>query len=167
MAPETTGFTLWSDAIDPASRSFDPRYTCDLDNSSPELRWANPPKQTHSFALVLRDPDATGGEYYHWIVYSIPVELTHLPAGIPAQEVLPNGVRQGVNSHGRLGYFGPCPPMDEPAHRYIFELHALSGPMPPLPRKPAPQELLAEIRKLSIGHAACEGAYRRSRRRIA
>jgi Raf kinase inhibitor-like YbhB/YbcL family protein len=158
-------FELSSDAIEPGSRNFDPRYTCDLDNSSPELRWRDPPAETACFALILRDPDAPSGDFYHWVVYSIPSALEHLPAGIPAQEILPNGVRQGLNSQGRLGYYGPCPPLDDPPHRYIFELHALSAFIPGLNRKPRPQELVPEIRRLSIGKAVCEGTYQRPLRR--
>ncbi|MFN7684577.1 MAG: YbhB/YbcL family Raf kinase inhibitor-like protein [Oligoflexia bacterium] len=165
--PSFPGFTLWTDAIDPASREIEARYTCDLDNSSPELRWENPPADTHSFALVLRDPDAPGGDYYHWLVYAIPAELRHLPAGIPAQEILPNGVRQGLNSHGRLGYFGPCPPLGDPAHRYLFELYALGGGIAIAGRKIAPHPLLAEIQKQALARAVCQGTYRRFAKRSA
>jgi Raf kinase inhibitor-like YbhB/YbcL family protein len=163
---KTDLFRVWSDSIDPLSRSIDPRYTCDLDNSSPEIRWENPPKDTLSLALVLRDPDASAGNFYHWMVYSIPSSLGHLPAGIPAQELLPNGVRQGLNSQGRLGYYGPCPPQGDPAHRYIFELYALSGFIDQLPKKPTPGQLLPEISRLSLGKAACEANYKRMARQF-
>lgn len=33
-----TRFEITTDAINEQGQ-FDPRYTCDLDNSSPELRW--------------------------------------------------------------------------------------------------------------------------------
>jgi len=115
---------LNTDAID--SRGyFDPRYTCDADNSSPELRWDDIPAETAGFALIAEDPDAPRGTFVHWVIYNIPVKIHHLPAGIPPQEVLPNGIKQGVNQYGKLGYAGPCPPAGNHSHRYLFKLFAL------------------------------------------
>jgi Raf kinase inhibitor-like YbhB/YbcL family protein len=114
---------LNTDAID--SRGyFDPRYTCDADNSSPELRWENAPENTAGFAVVAQD---LNGAQVHWVIYNIPEKIHHLPAGIPPQEILPNGIKQGINHHGKLGYAGPCPPAGAHAHRYIFKLYALSA----------------------------------------
>ena len=36
-------------------------YTCDSDNVSPSLRWDDPPAETQSLALIVDDPDASGG----------------------------------------------------------------------------------------------------------
>ena len=94
---------MTTDAVDERG-FFDPRYTCDFDNSSPELRWVGVPPETKGFVLIAEDPDAPGGTFTHWVVYNIPAHVHHLPAGIPAQETLPNGIRQGVNSFGKLGY---------------------------------------------------------------
>jgi Raf kinase inhibitor-like YbhB/YbcL family protein len=110
-------FTISTDAIDDRG-IFDPRYTCDQDNSSPELRWQDVPPGTAGFALIAEDLDAPSGIFAHWVIYNIPPELLHLPAGIPPQESLPNGIRQGLNSFGKLGYSGPCPPARDRAHRY-------------------------------------------------
>src|SRR5688572_9588399 len=112
---------LWTDALD-SHGNFDPRYTCDVDNSSPEVRWDDVPMEARSLAMIVEDPDAPKGLFTHWLVYSIPRELLHLPAGIPPQDALPNGIRQGLNSFGKLGYAGPCPPRGDSAHRYIFRL---------------------------------------------
>lgn len=101
---------LTTDATD--ERGFlDPRYTLDLNNSSPEIRWSDIPPETRGFALILEDHDAPRGLFTHWLIYNIPSEIRHLPTGIPPQEILPNGIQQGVNDYGKLGYGGPYPPL--------------------------------------------------------
>ena len=44
-------------------------------NHSPELRWANPPAGTKSFALSCYDPDApTGSGFWHWYIINLPAQ---------------------------------------------------------------------------------------------
>jgi Raf kinase inhibitor-like YbhB/YbcL family protein len=166
MADST--FILNTDAID--SRGvFDPRYTCDLDNSSPELRWMGTPSETMSFALVIRDLDTHSAldqqqGWIHWVIYNIPKDLNHLPAGIPAQESLPNGIRQGMNDFGRLGYAGPCPPSGDSAHRYSLELFALRAPIE-LPSRPQYSEFTLASRPLILVSTEILGKYQRFMRR--
>ncbi len=150
---------LSTDAIDSDGR-FDPRYTCDIDNSSPELRWDDVPEGVHSFAVIAEDLDGASGPLTHWVVYQIPGHLRHLPAGIPPQDTLPNGVRQGVNSLNKLGYAGPCPPPRDQAHRYRFTLYALRDPgeLPPRARR---EQLLDLIRDAVLAEARVEGRYQR------
>jgi Raf kinase inhibitor-like YbhB/YbcL family protein len=151
---------ITTDAMD-ARGLIDSRYTCDLDNSSPELRWENPPEDTTEFALVVEDPDAPDGVFSHWVVYRIPAAIRHLPAGVPAQETLPNGIRQGVNSFGKLGYSGPCPPHSHDAHRYIFRLYALHS-SPEVPSRPTREQLLQAIAHQATRTAEVTGLYRRT-----
>lgn len=143
---------LTSDAID--SRGFmDPRYTCDMDNSSPEMRWQIPEvgasaPQVKSFALIAEDLDgprtAETPVFTQWLVYNIPAHIRHLPAGIPAQETLPNGIRQGINSLGKLGYTGPCPPLRSTPHQYRFRLYMLRE-QPDIPARATYPQLLEAI----------------------
>jgi len=100
------------------------QYTCDGSDKSPALSWNSPPEGTHSFALIVEDPDAPGGTWVHWVVYDLPPTDRELPAGVPREDKLPAGARQGRNDFGRMGYGGPCPPPG-PAHRYYFKLYAL------------------------------------------
>src|SRR5665213_688236 len=44
-------------------------YTCDGKDVSPQLGWTSIPKNTQSLALVMVDPDAPGGDFYHWVVF--------------------------------------------------------------------------------------------------
>lgn len=155
---------LNTDAIDEHGH-IDPRYTCVLDNSSPELVWGELPEGTASLVLIADDPDAQDrhnpGPFVHWVVYNIPGEVNHLPAGIPPQDMLPNGIRQGLNSYGKLGYTGPCPPRGDRPHRYFFRLYALSG-MPELPPRITAQQLLESIRPVTLGSVAIMGYFQRA-----
>ncbi|MBU6375262.1 MAG: YbhB/YbcL family Raf kinase inhibitor-like protein [Bdellovibrionales bacterium] len=159
-----TPFQLTTDAIQTETQRFDVRYTCDSDNSSPEIRWQSPPDETEAFALIMDDPDAPQGTFFHWVVYSIPPQVRHLPAGIPPQEVLPHGIRQGLNTARKLGYFGPCPPPDDPPHRYRITLYALKGHIE-LPGKMSGEELRRRIQEHVIAQTQAVGLYARQHRR--
>lgn len=148
-----------TDALD-SKGFFDPRYTCDFDNSSPELRWSESPEGTGGFALIAEDPDAPKGLFTHWVVYNIPVNIHHLPAGVPPQESLPNGIRQGLNSFGKLGYSGPCPPTDHGTHRYYFRVYALRF-LPEISNRATREEVLQAITPLILSTAEFVGYYSR------
>ena len=55
---------------------------------------------------------------------------------------------QGMNSWGRIGYNGPCPPPGHGPHRYIFTLFALD--LPELSLKSSSQ--LWELKRAMDGH---------------
>ena len=102
------------------------KYTCDGADLSPELTWADAPERTQSLALIADDPDAPVGTWTHWLIWNIPAKTTNLAQGIPKNENLDDGARQGKNDFKRIGYGGPCPPPGKP-HRYFFKLHALDA----------------------------------------
>jgi Raf kinase inhibitor-like YbhB/YbcL family protein len=109
----------------------------------------------------MEDPDAPGGTFIHWIVYAIPPTIRHLPAGIPPQELLPNGIKQGLNTAKKLGYFGPCPPVGSSPHRYQLTLYALKHPLPEdLQRLPA-AILRERIRQAAFEQTSLQGRYDR------
>ncbi len=97
-------------------------YTCDGRDISPPLQWRGVPEEAHSLAVVMDDPDAPAGTWVHWVVYNIPPDTAGLPEDTASGD-LPAGAREGVNSWGRTGYGGPCPPSGE--HRYMHKLYAL------------------------------------------
>ncbi len=101
-----------------------PGFTCEGENTSPELNWENAPENTAGFALICDDPDAPGGTWVHWVIYNIPAEANQLIRGIPDKKTFENGTMNGSNSWPRIGYSGPCPPAGKP-HRYYFKLYAL------------------------------------------
>jgi Raf kinase inhibitor-like YbhB/YbcL family protein len=47
-----------------------------------------------------------------------------LPEGVAKDPKLTDGSLQGKNSHGKIGYSGPCPPHGV-VHHYFFKLYAL------------------------------------------
>lgn len=112
-------FTLSSPAFGDAG--FLPaEFTCDGAGISPPLAWTDAPEGTRSFALVAHDPDAPSGDITHWLLFNLPGEAAHLPAGVDGEGV------PGTNSEDAIGYLAPTPPPGDPAHRYIFTLYALS-----------------------------------------
>jgi len=95
------------------------QFTCDGENTSPELHWQDAPAEAKSFALLVQDPDAPGGNFNHWLVCNIPAASNSIPQGGP----LPSGATQIANDFGQEAYGGPCPPSG--THRYFFRLYAL------------------------------------------
>ena len=99
-------------------------YTYLMQNISPPLAWSGVPEGTQSFALICEDPDAPEVTWNHWVIFNIPGDKRELPEDIPRKKELPNGTRQGINSFGDVGYWGPQPPEGE-LHRYVFKVHAV------------------------------------------
>jgi Raf kinase inhibitor-like YbhB/YbcL family protein len=108
---------------------FAPLNTCSGDNVSPGLSWTPGPAETLSYAVVLRDLDATalGSSPVLWVVWNIPPSVTELPeqiaAGASVAEV--EGASQLSMGLGVLRYVyqGPCAWGD---HHYEFARYALS-----------------------------------------
>ncbi|MBS0185509.1 MAG: YbhB/YbcL family Raf kinase inhibitor-like protein [Proteobacteria bacterium] len=95
-------------------------YTCDGENISPPFSFGEIPKNTKSLVFIHDDPEAIAGNWTHWILFNLPPSLNGLEENI---KKLPNGVKVGKNSWGKLEYGGACPPDKE--HRYEFKLYAL------------------------------------------
>ena len=101
-------------------------YGCKGSSSvSPPLAWQGVPKDAKALVLILKDPDAPGGTFIHWVVYNLPASVTGLGANVPPTEKLANGGLQGANALGQIGYKGPCPPPGSSPHHYHFELTAV------------------------------------------
>jgi len=103
-------------------------FGCKGNNISPEISWENAPANTESFALTVYDPDApTGSGWWHWVVVNIPKNTNQLKQnfGKHNKSYLKNGIRQIKNDYGKYSFGGPCPPVGDKLHEYIFTLHAL------------------------------------------
>ncbi len=114
----STAFTLGG--------SIPKKFTCDGPDVSPALAWTDAPAGAQSLSLIMDDPDAPAGTWVHWVLYDLPANTRELPEGVPKDNQLSNGARQGRNDFGRIGYGGPCPPPGS-AHRYFFKLYALDA----------------------------------------
>jgi len=93
---------------------------------SPELKWAQVPPGTQSFAILMHDPEpvlnkGSKMDITHWLIWNIPGTSTGLPEGV-AQGELADGSRQ-VSLRANA-YMGPGAPAG-PYHHYTFELYAL------------------------------------------
>jgi len=93
------------------------KYTCNGENINPPLKIEDIPKGTKTLVLIVDDPDAPIGIWDHWIVWNIP------PVSEIAENSVPAGAVQGVNSGKENKYYGPCPPYG--THRYRFIVYAL------------------------------------------
>lgn len=135
------------------------KYTCDGPDLSVPLTWSDPPAGIRSFALIADDPDAPMGTWVHWVLYDLPVETRQLPEGVPRQETLKDGSKQGMTDFRRIGYGGPCPPQG-PAHRYFFKLYALDKKTG-LPPGATKKQVLDTIKGHTLGEVQLMGKYRR------
>jgi Raf kinase inhibitor-like YbhB/YbcL family protein len=131
------------------------QFSCDGDDVSPPLEWSDVPEGTRSLALLMEDPDASGGTFVHWSLFGIPPETTGLrSAQVPAD------AREGKNSFGDEGYGGPCPPEDDPRHRYVFMLYALRSPLD-LDAGASPEEVRAAISDAATARGRLTGLFGR------
>jgi len=130
-------------------------YAAKGENISPPLKWTMGPQGTRSFAIIMEDPDVRENPpFVHWTIFNIPQHYLELPPGIPPLPKLerPNGVEQGKNDRGSIGYVGPNPPPVDPAHHYYFEIFALDIKLD-LPEGVTREELL----KAMQGHVLSTG----------
>jgi len=105
-------------------------YTCKGADKSPALEWSGIPAGAKSLALIVEDPDAPGGTFIHWVVYSISADRRGLPEDVAKDESVSGVGRQGTTGFGKVGYHGPCPPPGMP-HHYHFRLYALDAEVDP------------------------------------
>jgi Raf kinase inhibitor-like YbhB/YbcL family protein len=141
-------------------------FGCSGQNRSPALAWKNVPPETKSFALMVHDPDApTGSGWWHWIVYNIPAKVSSLPpdAGKADGSQLPQGAVQSNTDFGSQGYGGPCPPMGDKPHRYVFTLFALKVEKLQLPPNASGAMVGFVVRQNAIGKASLTGYYGRAK----
>jgi len=116
-------FTVRTDAFGNGA-AIPAKYTCSGADLSPASQWSEAPPNAKSLALIVDDPDAPGGTWTHWVLWDIPAQFSGLPEGVPHDESLRSGARQGRNDFGKVGYGGPCPPGGK-QHRYFFRMYAL------------------------------------------
>lgn len=154
-AKKAGAFTMTStSALDQGT--FPILYTCDGKDISPEIAWTGQPANTQSYALIVNDPDAPGGVFYHWVVYNLPKTLSKIDEGMIKP---PAGALVGKNSYGKLAYNGPCPPKGG-AHTYIFTLYALDGTLS-VPAGADAETVLAALGTHTLGKATFSVNYSR------
>jgi hypothetical protein len=125
-------FTLSSPEIKPSARIANEQvfngFGCSGGNVSPELVWQGAPTATRSYAVTVYDPDApTGSGWWHWVAFNLPADTHGLKkgAGDAKAGLMPVGAVQSRTDFNQVGYGGPCPPVGDKPHHYIFTVYAL------------------------------------------
>ncbi len=139
-----------------------PVHSAYYEGVSPALSWSAGPAGTRSYALLMEDPDAPVGlPFVHWTMWNIPAGTTSLPEALPAIPQLPDlgNARQGTNTRGSVGYFGPRPAIGDRPHRYHFQLFALDTVLPIVPGA-GREELLAAMQGHVLATGTLVGTYR-------
>ncbi|WP_281727651.1 YbhB/YbcL family Raf kinase inhibitor-like protein [Streptomyces sp. S816] len=83
-------------------------------------------------AITVRDLDAPGGTFTHWLIRDLDANTRRLSAGAH-----PPGAVEGRDSFGRTGYSGPCPPHGDRPHHYVLTVYATDR-RPPLAPSTSP-----------------------------
>ncbi len=133
-------------------------YTCEGAGFSPSLFWSKIPEGTVSLSIIMKDVDAPGGVFYHWVVYNIPPGVNGIRKGISPSYRMPGGFFiQGINSFGDRGYGGPCPPPGG-YHRYFITIYALDVKLD-LGKGANAYQVLRAMRRHIIGRSSIEGRF--------
>lgn len=140
-------------------------YGCQGENISPALNWQNEPSGTHSFAVVVHDPDAPRpGGWWHWLIFDIPRTVHALQRGagnIDRPLLAPPGSVQSLTSFGPPGYGGPCPPEGHGVHRYVFTVYALDTADLSLGKTAPPADVVSTLKGHVLGAASITALYQR------
>ena len=130
---------------------------------SPALEWSGVPEDAKSIVLMMEDPDAASPKpFTHWLVANIPPGAKGLAAALPKSEKLtqPGGATHGANNTGKLAYYGPMPPADDPLHHYHFQVFALDRTLD-LPSGFNRQALLKAMKGHVLAKGELTGTYQR------
>lgn len=157
-----------SDDINP-SRAIDEKFIfnsfgCKGENLSPQISWINLPPRTQSLALTVFDLDApTGSGWWHWVLLNIPISYKEIPRGFgtPNRFTINDGISQVRNDYSAFSYGGPCPPVGDKKHRYVFTIYALDTDKINLSDNASSALASFMIRKHTIAKSSIEAFYQR------
>lgn len=154
-------FSVTSPAFDEGD-TIPRRYTCDGEGDSPPLDLGSVPADAGALAITMRDPDAPGGTFTHWLLWNLPPDRTNLPAAVAPRETVGDlgDARQGTNDFGDVGYGGACPPEGDGAHTYRIRAHALDAPLD-VPAGARADEVLPAIDEATIASDLLTGTVER------
>ncbi|MEU4823123.1 MULTISPECIES: YbhB/YbcL family Raf kinase inhibitor-like protein [Actinomadura] len=137
-------------------RELPPRYGCTTypggQGKTPPLRWSGTPAGTRSFAIVMDDPDASGGAKVHWVIAGIDGTVNELVEGARLDRTV-----EGLTTGKKAGYAPPCPPKGD-KHRYRFTIYALDDPAP-FQNGAALKDSLPAIAEHTVGRGRITGNF--------
>lgn len=132
------------------------------DNETPPLAWTAGPAGTQSYAVVVRDVDATVAQFpngiIHWVIYDIPASVLSLPQAVPdGYEVAdPAGAKQGeVQGSSYFGYFGPCSPNS--INTYVFTVYAMGEANLPVMMSDSERDIALYVEANAIASTSLSG----------
>ncbi len=139
------------------------RFTADGAELSPPLQWSGLPDGAASLALLVEDVDAPFPRpLVHLLLHALPPTLNGLAEGaVPTRMAQSRMFSAGRNSFGRRGWLPPSPVPGHGAHRYVFQLFALSEQFGPR-RVPGRGALLVAMRRSLLGYGRLIGHYERA-----
>ena len=161
-APFTVSSSTFSDGgmLTKKQAADDPMRMCGGENVSPALAWANAPEKTKSFVVFMLDPDGLLGQgVSHWVGYNIPSSVKGLAEG-----EITKGSKNftgGKGTRDNALYIGPCPPVGEALHHYVFTVVATD--LDPGALKPGMtrDEVYAAIKGHALSGQSIVGKYAR------
>jgi hypothetical protein len=162
--PDNTGTFSVSSLAFEDGEEIPTQYTCENEGEvdSPPLRIEGVPEETETIALIVDDPDASGGTFVHWLLWNLPADTEQIPQSVPHGPAVSElgGAEQGTNDNGDVGYFGPCPPPDDGSHTYRFTVYAVEKELE-VEAGATRDELDATLNGSTIGTARLTGTYER------
>ena len=129
------------------------KYSCDGEEVNPPLTVTGIPLAAKSLVLVVDDPDAPRGTFDHWVVWNIPASGKIEENTVPGTE--------GLNSAGKRGYVGMCPPSG--THRYFFTVYALDTTLALKPESTGKKDLERAMQRHVLAKGELIGLYSRSK----
>jgi Raf kinase inhibitor-like YbhB/YbcL family protein len=143
-----SSLTVTSDAFTDGT-PIPTRYTCQGQRQAPALTWSGDSRGADAFAVVVDDPDAPSGDFFHWVVLDIPETVWQLTPG-----ALPLGAHQAKNSATTIGWTPPCPPSGTHHYRFtVYGLKATTG----LPDGVAPDAAVKAVQAAAVAQGRLVG----------
>ena len=157
--PETIAFG--SPAF-PDGTAMSTRYTADGEGLSPPLEWSGVPDTAAALMILIEDADAPTPRP---LVHGIVAELPALDGQLPEGELSGSSRRRpsrllGKNSFLRAEYLPPDPPPGHGAHRYVFQIYAVSR-RPHFSNAPGRNQVVERVRLYGIAKGVFTGTYGR------
>ncbi len=99
------------------------------------------------------------------MVYNIPAGTTSLAQGAGGADgsALPAGAVQQKTDFGAAGWGGPCPPVGDKPHRYVFTVHALKVEKLDIPEGATASLVGFMVNANTIARATLTGKYGRKK----
>lgn len=140
------------------------KYTADGGGVSPPLVWRGLPHETSFVAIIVEDADSpTPHPLVHAIVVNLdPRESSIAEGALDSADHRGIGLERGPNSFFFHGWSPPDPPPGHGAHRYVFQVFAVRGPL--LEKPPGRDGLFRTINEFGIGAGCLIATYERARR---